>query len=211
MMTKLPIEMVQSTSGNSSDVVTVEGSDVVPKTVEGASISEVVDLSFDDSLGILTIEFTNGSTQRVKGFPVLSTIPQGDVGLQGREGEVGKDGEDGEDGEDGSQGCTGPQGPTGAIGGNGRDGRDGAPGLPGPRGITGPDGFQGATGATGPNGLPGVIGPPGATGPTGPTGGIGPAGRVNIIISRTDPGPSAGAGAIWVNPDIVDETPGVWP
>jgi len=210
MLTRPPMESVNANGTASQTDVIVKDGKLAAGNKEDSQTAEVQDIFFDSTVGILVIEFTNGETKRVSGFPTFGTIPDGPAGPTGDPGEDGKEGRDGRDGETGAPGCFGPIGPKGVEGDPGRNGEDGAPGAPGPKGCPGPAGNKGPKGEPGDVGEPGVQGPPGDTGPQGPEGERGPAGKINYIISTSDPGTSAGAGSIWINPNITETSP-AWP
>ena len=201
MLTRIPVSMIKASGADGSAVV-VESGKLKSSDETVTTASEITAGFYDQGSGVLTLTFSNGQDVAITGFPTFDSIPEGPQGPQGEPGLDGQDGRDGRDGEEGPEGCAGPVGPTGDKGPRGEDGRPGQVGPPGPQGVQGPMGERGPTGAQGPQGKVGITGPTGETGPTGPQGDQGPAGTINIIISETDPGASAGPGAIWVNPAI---------
>lgn len=205
---KVKSSLISTGSSASSSILRAENSKLVVSNAESTATAEIVEGSYDETSGSLSLTFANGETITVKGFPTSSDIPVGRQGGRGETGADGKDGRDGRDGSPGGQGCTGPDGPVGNQGQPGKDGRDGNPGPDGERGPTGVPGPDGGTGPTGPRGGTGPTGATGATGPTGPTGAPGPSGRLSIIVSATNPG-NVAAGTVWVNPSI--DQGAVWP
>lgn len=207
MMQRLSLDMVAAKSSDAGKQVTVESQRLSTGNAATEQPLNIKSGRFDPVLGILTIEYYDGTKSQITGFPNENSLPQG---LQGEPGDPGRDGRDGRDGNpgvDGGPGCDGAEGDRGATGAPGKDGRPGRPGPvgapgpdgnPGPRGREGPEGKRGATGGTGPTGV---------TGPTGPDGNPGPPGVVNIIVSSTDPG-NVVAGTIWVNPNV--DQPPIW-
>lgn len=190
-----------------TNILVEEGRLIISEPSE-SDVSEVAEASYDDTLGVLTLILSNGNEITVKGFPTPGGLLQGEEGPQGPQGEPGIDGKDGKDGERGPTGCQGPEGERGPQGLPGIDGRDGQQGPRGPVGPTGPTGPRGPTGPQGPTGPAGERGATGLDGEQGPTGAQGDPGTVNIIISNIDPGVSAGAGTIWVNPSVSGSTGG---
>lgn len=166
-----------------------------------SSVSEIAEGRFDDVLGVLTLTLFNGETVKISGFPVASKIPPGPTGAQGLPGKDGAPGKPGKPGKVGAPGCVGAPGERGETGSVGQEGRQGLQGPPGPRGLTGRQGPVGPQGPDGVIGPPGPTGPRGENGPAGAPGAPGAPGTVNIIVSTTDPGSAAGAGALWVNPN----------
>ena len=210
MLTKPRIEIVSATGDSKDQDIIIQDGKLVATTKKSSTIAEVTSGEFDGSVGVLTLEMENGEVFRIKGFPTLANLPSGAKGPQGDPGDNGKDGKDGRDGEKGGGGCEGNPGIRGEEGDPGRDGEEGAPGTPGEKGCAGPKGRRGDQGKKGAKGEPGDKGPQGDPGPEGKVGPTGPTGEPMIIISSTDPGVSAGAGTIWVNPDINESNP-VWP
>ena len=203
-LTKLDPSMLSAPASDEKKVLRVMNGSVSPTPESVATITPIKDWYYDSSLGFLTVEYENGTSQSLSGFPILSQIPEGPQGPQGEPGVDGQPGKDGRDGRDGDVGCAGPQGATGPQGDDGRDGLEGPIGPPGPPGGAGD---MGPMGPTGPTGNPGPQGPTGATGgpgPQGPKGKQGEAGRINIVVSEVDPGPALGPGGIWVNP-LIDQ------
>lgn len=198
---KIPIDLISVPRTQEGALLTVQAGKVAVSAGTKNIPSEVIGGSFDDAGGVLTLQFANGVSLPIKGFPSIGDIPAGRQGQEGPTGKDGKDGRDGRDGAVGGQGCTGPVGPDGGIGPVGPDGRPGLPGPQGRRGLTGADGDQGKRGRTGPTGSTGNTGPTGATGPTGPDGIPGPVGTMRIIVSTIDPG-GVPVGTIWINPNI---------
>lgn len=205
MLTKPVLGMVKAPGAPDQSEVVVEAGSLESSDAIISNVSEIEDAIYDESTGILTLEFANGQVLRVKGFPTLDSIPPGDKGPEGDAGQDGKEGRPGKEGKPGKQGCQGERGEEGDRGERGDAGKDGNPGEEGGRGCAGPQGARGRKGPKGETGPVGITGPTGDTGPTGPTGDRGPSGTVNIIVSTTDPGPAAGAGTIWVNPNKTDE------
>ena len=200
MLQRIPLAAVTA-SGSDGTPVIVQDKKLVAASAASTTVTYLNSAFYDSVSGTLTLTFEDGQTASVTGFPCESNLPQGLAGEDGRDGRDGEDGRDGRDGADGACGCTGPDGPAGPTGNKGADGRDGRAGPmgdPGPDGNPGPDGHPGPTG---PTGNTGPTGPTGNTGPTGSTGPTGPVGKVNIIVSATDPG-NVEAGTIWVNPTI---------
>lgn len=200
MLMKPSTDMI-SVSGTQGEKLVVNNGTIGSASAQSVAVNEVESINYDASSGTLTLTFYNGSTVACSGFPTISNIPQGDQGPQGDAGRDGRDGRDGVNGSAGAQGCTGTDGATGATGPQGPDGRQGPDGNQGPQGPKGDPGDRGQIGATGATGATGPTGPTGTTGPTGPTGPTGNAGKVNIIVSATEPS-GAQAGTIWVNPTI---------
>lgn len=223
-LTRPRAEMILSTGTDDQTDLTVEGGRLKATNPIAGNVSEITEITYDDIQGILRILMSNGEQKVVKGFPTPTTLKPGLKGEQGKTGDPGADGQDGRDGNIGPQGPQGDQGERGPQGLPGVDGADGQKGIEGDEGPMGPSGPTGPTGPTGPQGPPGEIGSPGPDGATGAKGPQGDPGNINVIISTIDPGASAGAGAIWVNPgansnvndpnaDPGDPDPGsiVWP
>jgi hypothetical protein len=208
-LTTVPVGLITAPSGQDGAKLQVKNKAIVPVTTQDQNVTPITKMEFDASVGVLTIVFLNNSSMPVSGFPTLSDIPQGQQGPEGEPGIDGRDGRDGRDGKDGEIGCVGPVGETGD---QGEDGRDGLEGPIGPIGIQGPQGKRGERGKKGEQGdqgPPGKQGLPGIEGPRGKIGKQGPPGRINILVSETDPGPSLGIGGIWVNPligQVADDT-----
>lgn len=198
-LTKINSEMVFAEGRPEETSVVVENSHLKAKAPTEPDVSEVQGGYYDRQLGVLSLTMFNGDRIQISGFPTSSNIPAGPTGPQGLPGRDGENGRDGRDGEKGEPGCEGPPGPTGAPGATGPDGRPGQRGVQGERGCPGPKGPPGATGPTGPRGPVGPTGPTGEQGPNGAPGPAGPEGRVNIVVSTTDPG-AVGSGWLWVNP-----------
>lgn len=206
---KVDLGMVQSGRASDNTPIRAQNGVLTAQSTEVGVPSEITsESSYDETSGILTLRFENGSNVQIKGFPTAGTIPPGRQGNRGETGADGKDGRDGRDGRDGNIGCTGPVGPDGDDGNPGKDGRNGNPGLPGDIGPTGPTGNTGPPGPTGSMGRPGPTGATGKTGPTGPTGAEGPSGKLQIVVSSTQPG-NLPAGVLWVNPSI--DQSATWP
>lgn len=201
-LTTVPLALVKANSGADGEKLIVKNKSIVPTTTSDQSISPIKNMEFDASTGTLSITLYNDQVQTVSGFPTMSDIPEGPQGAQGEPGEDGRDGRDGRDGKDGEAGCAGGSGEKGDDGEDGRDGLEGPPGPVGPQGPQGRRGERGKKGEQGDQGPPGKQGLPGIEGPRGKIGKQGPPGRINIIVSETDPGPSLGIGGIWVNPLI---------
>lgn len=195
--------LARADTPEATDILVADGKLTITEPIE-SDVSEVAEASYDDTLGILTLILSNGSEITVKGFP--TALLQGEEGPVGPQGDPGLDGKDGKDGERGPQGCQGVEGERGPQGLPGIDGRDGQQGPRGEVGPAGPTGPRGPTGPQGPQGPSGERGSTGADGDPGPAGPQGDPGTVNIIISNIDPGVSAGAGTIWVNPSIEGST-----
>lgn len=207
MIQRLALEMIEASPADAGKSVTVKGQSLSTGAEQGLQPLNIKSAKFDASLGVLTIEYADGTKNNVTGFPSENSLPSGLQGEPGDPGRDGRDGRDGQPGPDGQPGCDGKEGDRGATGTQGRDGRPGragVAGVPGPQGNPGP---RGRPGPTGPDGNPGPTGPTGSTGPTGPTGNPGPPGIVNIVVSPTDPG-NVAAGTIWVNPNV--DQPPVW-
>jgi hypothetical protein len=200
MLLKPAMDMIAVT-GTQGEKLVVSNGTIGSASSASVALNEVSSLDYDASAGTLTITLYNGSTVSCSGFPTINNIPAGDQGPQGLAGVDGRDGRDGTNGSAGVQGCTGAQGANGSTGATGPDGRQGPDGNQGPQGAKGLDGDIGERGPTGATGSTGATGPTGTTGPTGPTGATGNAGKVNIIVSATEPSNCA-AGVIWVNPLI---------
>lgn len=206
---KVNVKMVTATGASDNTPIRASQGTLVANANESDVPSEITDeSSYDETSGILTLRFQNGSSLQIKGFPTATNIPAGRQGSRGETGADGKDGRDGRDGSKGEDGCTGPDGEVGEDGEAGKDGRDGNPGI---AGEIGPTGATGPTGKVGPTGKMGKAGPTGATGktgPTGPTGAEGPSGKLNIVVSSTQPA-GLPVGALWVNPSI--DQSATWP
>lgn len=198
-LTRIPAQMIYAPGTSTQTEIVVTGERLVVTDPLESDVSEIAGGFYDRQLGELTLTLYNGDAVKIAGFPSAGNIPVGPTGPQGLAGKDGKDGRDGKDGAKGEQGCEGPQGPQGATGATGPDGRDGRMGEQGVRGCPGPKGPPGERGATGPIGPLGPTGPRGAQGPKGVPGAAGPDGKVNIVVSTTDPG-AVGAGWLWVNP-----------
>lgn len=208
-LTAVPVSLITAPSGKEGQKLVVRNKKIIPEATSDQQVSPIVSMDYDASVGVVTIELLNGKTQTLTGFPTFSDIPEGPQGQQGEPGEDGRDGRDGRDGKDGDAGCAGPSGEKGDDGDDGRDGLEGPPGPVGPQGPQGRRGERGKKGEQGDQGPPGKQGLPGIEGPRGKIGKQGPPGRINIIVSETDPGPSLGIGGIWVNPligQISDDT-----
>lgn len=202
MLTKIPTQLIYAPQGSDGQSLVVQDKKIVPKSTQTQTVLPITGLSLDQSVGTVTITFLNGETQVIQGFLTISDIPEGPEGPQGENGLNGKDGKDGRDGRDGEAGCAGAAGEKGDDGDDGRDGLEGPVGPPGIPGCDGPRGKRGPKGEQGDPGIPGKQGLPGIEGPEGKMGKQGPPGRINIIVSETDPGPTLGEGGIWVNPLI---------
>ncbi|AXG66499.1 putative tail fiber protein [Dickeya phage vB_DsoM_JA33] len=208
-LVKVDVGMITATGASDNTPIRANAGVLTASADESGVPSEITDeSSYDETSGILTLRFENGKSIQIKGFPTASSIPPGRQGARGETGADGKDGRDGRDGAQGGIGCTGPVGPDGDEGPPGKDGRDGNPGIPGEIGPTGATGPTGNVGPTGPMGRPGPTGATGKTGPTGPTGPEGPSGKLQIVVSSTQPGNMA-AGVLWVNPSI--DQAATWP
>lgn len=209
MLTKPKVEQVEARIGEGVNVVAKQNK-LVGAEDESLFVLEFQSMEFDSASGVFTAITSTGEELRAEGFLTPNSVPAGEQGEQGEKGERGDDGRNGRDGEKGEQGCEGDPGEKGEDGDPGRDGKPGEAGPDGLPGCAGPRGKKGAKGDKGDKGDPGEKGERGDPGPSGPPGPQGLPGKVNIIISPTDPGSSAGEGTIWVNPNIQPE--GVsWP
>lgn len=207
MLSRLNVSMITAPATAAGKQVKVEDQRLSTGEAQSTQPQNIKSGRFDPILGVLTLEYYDGTITTVTGFPSENNLPQGLQGEPGDPGRDGRDGRDGAQGPDGQAGCDGREGERGATGAPGKDGR---PGRPGPVGMPGPDGNPGPRGREGPRGKrgpTGPTGPTGVTGPTGPTGNPGPPGVVNIVVSATDPG-NVAAGTIWVNPNV--DQPPVW-
>lgn len=201
-LTRPLVTQIAATGGEGQTEIIVEQNMLKVSTPQESSVSEVASGHYDDVLGVMTITLHNGETIKVPGFPTASKIPEGPPGPQGLPGKDGQPGKPGKPGKAGAPGCMGAPGEKGDTGEVGQEGRQGLQGPPGPRGLTGRQGPVGNIGPDGVIGPPGPTGPRGETGPAGAPGTPGQPGAANVIVSTTDPGAAAGAGALWVNPSV---------
>lgn len=142
--------------------------------LDESTVARIVEGSFDDETGILTLVKEDNTVFEIAGF--LKQIDFG-IGKTGGRGPAGADGYDGEDGEDGDQGECGCDGADGADGPAGVQGDQGIDGVIGIQGDAGCDGTTGDKGAKGKAGIKGFEGPRGAKGLSCDPSLIGPAGE----------------------------------
>lgn len=150
-LTRVSLSMISpGANAQAKDQVVFNGQELEPQNPK-SSPSDIYITSgkFDSTIGVLTLERTDGSLLQIEGFMTVSNIGIGPRGAPGPKGDTGAGGRNGVDGAQGIPGCTGPKGDRGP---QGIPGESGALGLRGPTGPTGP------RGETGPQGLPGVNG-----------------------------------------------------
>lgn len=174
-------------------VVYKEGEYSLENTPVNDTSAKIVDVVYDMQLGVLSLLFTNGKTLKATGFPTIAKLSKGREGDQGDKGRDGRSDVDGKDGEKGTTGCSGDDGPQGSVGDRGPKGDQGDDGERGDKGLQGDIGHQGKRGDRG------LIAAPG---PKGDQGDPGDDGKVNVIISNTDPGDSIGPLGIWIRPGL---------
>ena len=115
------------------------------------SITELVDLSVGDTLGIYLKRDTGTSVQMTPinfSVDIVKVVGVGDIGATGVQGNIGATGATGFTGSTGATGFTGSTGATGFTGSTGATGATGFTGATGTS-VKGDDGDIGATGATG--------------------------------------------------------------
>lgn len=145
--------------GPASADIRYDGKDVVVQTDPDANNTAVVQGSFDDATGTMTLTLANGTQIRVPGFLTLGSIGVGPAGQQGISGTNGADGLLGVDGLQGPTGCQGPAGLNGATGPQGAQGIQGIEGRPGPQGEKGDTGDTGVVAIYIQSDDPGAVGP----------------------------------------------------
>lgn len=127
------------------------------------SARRIVEMSFDDNTGILTLTRANKEQFEISNFLRTDQLGQGAPGRRGADGRNGHNARSGKDGRKGATGCPGEEGKDGQEGPSGDIGRQGAMGITGPDGC---DGVQGQPGVTGRLGAHGYEGPRGVKGPS---------------------------------------------